>query len=248
MKNISLKEVSDFVSRNIGDFHVSRVNRIKNIKLKDVLKKKNPYLFKAKNLLTAEKLVESILQAYLSSSEEEIFGEFLESLAIFIAGKTLGGRKAHGIGIDLEFERDEVIYLVSIKSGVNWGNSAQYSALRDRFKKAVQILKQSKSIKAVQPVLASCYGKRKTIDNGEYLKICGQSFWHFISGNINLYTDIIEPLGHQARQHNQHYEEERAALINKFTAEFSNEFCVDGRIDWKKLVQFNSGNLPDQNI
>jgi hypothetical protein len=124
-----------------------------------VLQKKNPYLFKAKNILTAERLVESILQAYLSSSEEEIFGEFLESLAIFIAGKTLGGRKAHGTGIDLEFEQDGIIYLVSIKSGVNWGNSSQYAALRERFKKAVQILKQSKSIKSVQPVLASCYGK-----------------------------------------------------------------------------------------
>lgn len=246
MKKLTLEIVTEYVNKNIGDFHESRVNRIKDIKLKQILQKKNPYLFKAKNLLTAEKLVESILQAYLSSSEEEIFGEFLESLAIFIAGKTLGGRKAHGTGIDLEFERDGVIYLVSIKSGINWGNSAQYSALRDRFKKAVQILKQSKSIKAVQPVLASCYGKRKTVDNGEYLKICGQAFWYFISGNKNLYTDIIEPLGHQAKRHNQHYEEERAVLINKFTAEFSKDFCVDGRIDWKKLVQFNSGNINEK--
>lgn len=243
MKQISLEEVKEFVSKNIGEFHTSRVNRIKDIRLRQILQKKNPYLFKAKNLLTAEKLVESILQAYLSSSEEELFGGFLESLAIFIAGKTLGGRKAHGEGIDLEFKRDDVVYLVSIKSGLNWGNSSQYAALRDRFKKAVQILKQSKSVKAVQPVLASCYGKRKTVDNGEYLRICGQAFWHFISGNENLYTDIIEPLGNQAKQHNQHYEEERAALINKFTAEFSKEFCIDGRINWKKLVQFNSGNL-----
>jgi hypothetical protein len=246
MNEISLKDVTNFVNKNIGDFHESRVNRIKDIKLKDILRKKNPYLFKAKNLLTAEKLIESILQAYLSSSEEEIFGEFLEELAVFIASKALGGRKAHGTGIDLEFERDGIVYLVSIKSGVNWGNSSQYAALRDRFKKAVQILKQSKSIKAVQPVLASCYGKRKTVDNGEYLKICGQSFWYFISGNKNLYTDIIQPLGHNAKQHNQHYEEERAVLINKFTAEFSKEFCVDGRIDWGKLVQFNSGNLTEK--
>ena len=237
----------DFVSENIGEFHENRVNRIKKIKLKQVLQKKNPYLFKAKNLLTSERLVESILQAYLSSSEEELFGKFLENLAIFVAAKTLGGRKAHGSGIDLEFKRSNIIYLVSIKSGVNWGNSSQYKALRDNFKKAVQILKQSKSIKTVQPVLASCYGKRKSKDNGEYLSICGQEFWHFISGNKNLYTDIIEPLGNDAKKYNQHYEEERAVLINKFTAEFSKEFCIEGRIDWIKLVQFNSGNFSDRN-
>jgi hypothetical protein len=245
MKSISLREVTRFVSENIGEFHKSRVNRIKKVKLKQVLQKKNPYLFKAKNLLTAEKLVESLLQAYLSSSEEELFGEFLESLAIFVAKTTLGGKKAHGSGIDLEFERSNVVYLVSIKSGVNWGNSSQYKALRDNFKKAVQILKQSRSIKAVQPVLASCYGKKKKKDNGEYLSICGQEFWHFISGNKNLYTDIIEPLGHEAQRHNQYYEEERAVLINNFTIEFSKEFCIDGRIDWKKLVEFNSGNLEE---
>ncbi len=30
-------------------------------------------------------------------------------------------------------------------------------------------------------------------------------------------------------------------MINKFTREFSNDFCKDnGEIDWKKLVRFNS--------
>jgi len=246
MKDISLEEVREFVNQHIGEFHESRINRVKRIKLKEVLQKKNPYLFKAKNILTAQRLIESLLQAYLSSSEEELFGEFLEELAILIAGKTLNGRKSPGTGIDLDFTKDGVVYLVSIKSGVNWGNSSQYAALRDRFKKAVQVLKQSKSVKSVQPVLASCYGKRKTVNNGEYLRICGQEFWHFISGNKNLYTDIIEPLGHQAKQRNQHYEEELAAVINKFTAEFSNDFCRDGKIDWNELVRFNSGNLKSK--
>jgi hypothetical protein len=246
VKSISLQEVTDFVNQHIGDFHESRINRVKKIKLSEVLQKKNPYLFKAKNILTAEKLIQSLLQAYLSSSEEELFGDFLEELAIFVAGKTLHGRKSPGTGIDLEFTKGGVVYLLSIKSGVNWGNSSQYSALRDRFKKAVQVLKQSKSVKSVQPVLASCYGKRKTVNNGEYLRICGQEFWRFISGNPNLYTEIIEPLGHQAKQHNQRYDEELAMVINKFTSEFSSQFCRDGRIDWNELVQFNSGNLQSR--
>ena len=243
MKNISLNEVKIFVNQHIGEFHESRINRIRKIKLKEVLQKKNPYLFKAKNILTAQKLIESLLQAYLSSSEEELFGEFLEELAIFVASKTLRGKKSSGTGIDLEFTNNDVVYLVSIKSGVNWGNSSQYSALRDRFKNAVRVLKQSKSVKSVQPVLASCYGKRKTVDNGEYLRICGQEFWFFISGNQNFYTDIIEPLGHKAKQRNQRYEEELAVVINKFTAEFSNQFCGGGKIDWNELVRFNSGNI-----
>ncbi|MCL5035064.1 MAG: cytosolic protein [Bacteroidetes bacterium] len=243
MNAVSLEEVREFVGEHIGEFHKSRITRVQTVKLKDVLKKKNPYLFRAKNVLTAQDLIESLLQAYLSSSEETLFGKFLEELAIFIAHKTLNGRKSPGTGIDLEFTKNEVVYLVSIKSGGNWGNKSQKDALRDRFRKAVQVLKQSRSVKTVQPMLAFCYGRSKTKDNGEYLRICGQEFWYFISGNTHLYTDIIEPLGHQAKQHNQHYEEELATVINKFTANFSKEFCEDGRIDWNKLVHFNSGNL-----
>lgn len=243
MKRLDLKEVAEYVNQNIGSFHHSRVARLQDIKLKEVLKKKNPYLFRAKNILTAEKLIESILEAFLSSSEEELFGDFLEGLAIFVASKTLSGKKSAATGMDLEFDKEGVKYIVAIKSGQNWGNSSQYAALRENFKKAARVLKQSSSVKNVQPVLGMCYGKMKTVDRGDFIKMAGQSFWFFLSGNEDLYREIIEPIGYKAKKHNDKYYEERAVLVNKFTSEFSNEFCTDGRIDWDKLVVFNSGNL-----
>jgi hypothetical protein len=243
MNPIDLNEVAEYVNHHIGEFHDSRIARLQGMRLREVLRKKNPYLFRAKNLLTAERLVESVLDAFLSSSEEELFGKFLEGLVIFVASKTVGGRKSAATGIDLEFTKDNVTYLVAIKSGQNWGNSSQYRALRENFKTAVRIMRQGVSVKHVQPVLGMCYGKMKRKDTGEYIKMAGQEFWYFVSGNEMLYADIIEPIGHRARQHNERYEEERAALVNRFTSEFSSEFCVRGRIDWKKLVIFNSGNL-----
>ena len=30
-------------------------------------------------------------------------------------------------------------------------------------------------------------------DKGDYFKYCGQSFWEIISGNKNLFIEIIEP-------------------------------------------------------
>ena len=32
-----------------------------------------------------------------------------------------------------------------------------------------------------------------------------------------------------------------AKIINKLTMEFSEELCDNGKIDWEKLVKFNSG-------
>jgi hypothetical protein len=55
-----------------------------------------------------------------------------------------------------------------------------------------------------------------------------------------LYTDIIEPLGFKAKEKNEEFQNKYAVLINKFTSEFSSEFCPKGEIDWKKLVELNS--------
>jgi hypothetical protein len=72
-----------------------------------------------------------------------------------------------------------------------------------------------------------------------------QNFWHLISGEANLYVDIVEPIGYEARRHNDSFNEKRAALQNRLVLEFTEQFCrPDGQIDWPKLVQFNSGNLP----
>jgi len=86
------------------------------------IKRKNPYLFKAKNLSVSD-LIQSILDAYLSSQEEAIFGTFLEKLAIFVSSIFIDGKKSSAQGVDLEFLRKGKHYIVSIKSGPNWGFS-----------------------------------------------------------------------------------------------------------------------------
>jgi Type II restriction endonuclease EcoO109I len=88
-----------------------------------------------------------------------------------------------------------------------------------------------------------CYGKDNKPDKGDYFKYCGQQFWSFISGDADLYTNLIEPLGHKAEQKNEAFYEAYAPMINRFTHEFVENFCDQkGAIDWKKLVQFNSSN------
>ena len=244
MKPLNLNDVRSFINDNIGIFHENKLNVMKQINLNQLLKKKNPYLYKAKDLNVASDLVKDILEAYLSSSEEKIFGDFLEDLAIFIASKTCNGRKSAATGIDLEFEEQEKIYLVSVKSGPSWGNKSQQDKQEIDFKKAVQVIKQSKHSKSVEPILGICYGKTRTGFVRGALKIVGQNFWFFISHNEDLYTDIIEPLGYKAKEHNQRFLKHKAKIINTFTKQFLEDFCIkDGSIDWKKLVEFNSGNL-----
>lgn len=241
MPRLTRNEIVGFIATNIQAFHQKRLENIQRLQLKKILKRKNPYLFKAKNLNTAHDLVKSLLDAHLSSQEEGIFGNFLEELAIYICGRVYSGRKSLAEGIDLEFERENTKYIISIKSGPNWGNSRQIARMKDDFKKAKRIL-GTKSLKpSVVAVNGCCYGKDDNPDKGDYLKLCGQRFWEFISNDENLYTDIIEPLGRKAKEKNEQFFDEYAKVINKFTLEFSQEYCdLSGKIMWEKLVRFNS--------
>ena len=240
MTKLDMNDVKGYVSQNIGAFHSARLESLSNLELKKILSRKNPYLFKAKNVLTSETLVKQLLDAHLSSQEETIFGGFLEGLAVFICGKVYRGIKSAAEGIDLEFVKDGVKYIVTIKSGPNWGNSSQIARMESNFKQAKRILGTNTSKVNIVAVNGCCYGRENVPDKGNYLKYCGQVFWEFISGDQNLYTEIIEPLGYKAKENNEEFQLQYSKLINKLTSEFSSEFCPDGIINWKKLVELNS--------
>jgi len=161
-------------------------------------------------------------------------------LAVFINSNVYNGYKSSSEGIDLEFDKNNIRYIVAIKSGPNWGNSSQIKKMIDNFKRARKVLRTGNSKLQVRAVNGCCYGRDNKPDKGEYFKYCGQVFWEFISGNTNLYTEVIKPIGNKARERNEEFIEAYAQIINKFTNEFSQKFCDDGIINWKELVKFNS--------
>ena len=238
-----IEQVKKYVEQNIGQFHQNRIKKIEELSLKTILKKKNPYLFKAKYYVTVQDIVKSLADAFLSSAEETIFGDWMEGLAIFVNQQVYGGWKSSAKGVDLEFDKGGIRYIVSIKSGPNWGNSGQIDKLREDFKSAKRTLRTSRSNLTIEAINGCCYGKDNNPDKGDYFKYCGQDFWYFISGEETLYVDIIEPLATKAKEKNEEFQKRYAQMINVFTKEFIDEFCLEnGEIDWEKLVQFNSGS------
>lgn len=243
MEPLNINEVCTYVNENIDHFHTHRIEIISRLTLSTLISK-NPYLFRAKNVTKASELIEGTLDAFLSSSEEKLFGDFLEELAIFIASKTTGGHKSASGGMDLEFEHEGIYNVVSIKSGTNWGNSSQHARLALDFANAERRLRQSSHAKTIQKILGICYGKTKTAtSNGGYIKMVGQNFWTYISDNKNLYVDIVEPIGYRAKEHNDSYTSERDRITNQLTYQFMEKYCTDGIIDWSKLLKENSGNF-----
>ncbi len=241
MNPITDEQITEYVEANIGSFHEKRLESLNTLKLDALLARKNPYLFKSKNVHKVSDFIKLFLDAHLSSQEETLFGDFLEGLAIHVAEIVHGGWKSTATGIDLEFSKDEARYIISIKSGPNWGNSSQVNKLKDNFSTATRVLRQSSRTLNVIAVNGCCYGRDSNPDKGNYLKLCGQEFWELLSDDPDLFTRIIEPLGHQARQRNEKFFKDYGAVINRFSLEFTKNFCDEsGVIDWPKLVRYSS--------
>ena len=237
-------DLKTFVRAKIADFHKRRIQRISTLKLDKVLARKNPYLLKAKSLDSARDLVTELLNSHLAPQEAGLFGSVMEQLALEVCRRKYGARKSAVEGIDMEFERDGTRYIVSIKSGPNWGNSSQIRKMEDYFRKAKKTLgtNTAKATKVVA-INGCCYGRTTTEDRGDYLKLCGQNFWTLISGDDQLYKKIIPMIGDESDAQNTAFDTEYEKAIERFTTELTKKYCTpNGDILWDKIVELSSGS------
>lgn len=250
MKKLNYEKLNTFIASDvIKPFYEIRLTRLKSAKLSDVSKRKNPYLFKAKNIETAGDLAKSILDAFLSSQEETIFGDLMENLAIHVCHKVFNGKKAEEgkyKSVDLIFDRDKRTYIVGIKSGPNWGNSDQVNTMKTNLKIAKKLLRVQLKKTNIVSVNGCIYGRdnnpHKVNKNPDlsYYKICGQSFWELISGDDQLYKKIIQPLDKEAKKRDTFFKELYAKKINEMTKDVINLFYTKNNLDWDKIIDYVS--------
>ena len=226
------------VDLHIQQFVLSRRAAISKLKLPQLLRKKNPYLFMARQTDTPSEFAEELVAAALSSSEETMFGDTMERIAIDICAEVFSGQKSAATGIDLEFTRDHCRYVVAIKSGPNWGNSSQQASLRQNFANAIRLIRQHSPRANVIAVNGCCYG-RGTFDRGNFVKMCGAPFWELISGDPHMYMQLIAPLREAA---SNGFVSERNDLLRSLTVELANSWTNQrGHIDWHKVVEHCAG-------
>ena len=251
MKKINYEKIEKFIATDVvKPFYEKRIEKLRNIKMKDVMKRKNPYLFKAKNIQTAGDLVKDILDAFLSSQEETIFGDLLENLAIEVNKSVFGGKKAEEIkfrSLDLIFKRSGKLYIVGIKSGPNWGNADQVNTMRKNFKEARRILKEEGETCEIVSVNGCIYGKdnvslkKHTNDSDlDYLKLCGQKFWELVTGDNDFYKKLIKPLDKEVKKQDDIFKETYIQKINEMTKDLIDLFYTKNKLDWDKIVEYVS--------
>lgn len=200
-----------------------------------IITRKNPFLFRIRATSDAHTLAKMVIDAYLSSSEETMFGGVLENIAVVICKHAKGGWKSAVGKMDLEYNTTHTRTIIQIKSGTNWGNSSQHQAQKEAFSKASRILRQGNPDLNVRCVEGCCYGKSKVKDKGAHLQIVGHAFWEEISDWDGTAEAVMSLLGKHAGNglsdvRKKAYAEMVTFLQNKGVAD------KGGNVYWSKLL------------
>jgi len=233
----------ELIRRRLDEFYRRRIHSLANLKLKKVLKRKNPYLYKARGTQSANEIIEGILNDHLSSSDEGMFGDaFFEPLALDMA-RLIGGTVSPSEGVDIAIETESTYKAIAVKSGPNIFSASQAKKQNQEFMGLRSRLTKLK--KDFDAVLGHAYGTKKTPagDKKIYRSSSGQAFWEELTGDAEFYLRIIRLMNDaDIAQHRAEYEIEYDKAVNRYLAEFIPEFCNDdGSIAWDKLLEYNSG-------
>jgi len=237
---LTTEQVEVHVQQCLEEFYTRRIAKLSKLNLKDALKRKNPYLFRAIGTESASELISQLLSAYMSSSDEGIFGDaFFEPLAKLVSGASTAG----GEGADIVRESATTYTAIAVKSGPSVFNSMSRKRQNQNFLSLrSRMLKLQKHFDAV---VGYCYGKKRPTKQASdfiFRELAGQVFWEELTGDSEFYLRIIAAMKTKPAEHRITFNTEWDKAINRFTRDFTNDYCLtDGGIDWDKLLTFNSG-------
>lgn len=237
------EKVQKAIAEALESFYKSLIAKIDSININDIIKSKNPYLYRAKAINKAHDIINSILQAFVSSSEETIFGNvFFEPLAIAASN----GKKslAEGVDIDISDDSEKLQYAIAVKSGTSVFNADSKKRQADNFARARKLAAQGHY--NFSAIVGYAYGTKQESDRGRakiYIEVAGEEFWTMLTGDKDFYKKIITFMGELPEKYVDEYNVSYDKACNRLVRDFSREFCnEDGSIDWEKLVDFNSGS------
>ena len=244
-QNYNEDDVKAAIAKALENFYGSLIAKIDAINIKDIMKSKNPYLYRVKSMQTSAEIIDSILQAFVSSSEETIFGNcFFEPIAIAASG----GSKSATRGVDIElYDADSnTKYFVAVKSGTSIFNADSMKKQGENFAEAQRTLRTSGGRTGFEAIVGYAYGTKTESGRGKakiYEEVAGEEFWETITGDKNFYTKIISFMDTLPEKYIDDYKESYARASNRLVRDFSVEFCnPNGTINWEKLVDYNSGS------
>ena len=243
---ISSSSLEAKISELLDVFYSKRIALLEEPNLFRSIKKKNVYLYKAIGTPDASQIIEELLKALVSSSDEGLFGsEFFEPLAKWatqVASPSASVQTGTAAGIDIQREYADKLEAIAVKSGTRVFNSQSKRKQIDQFRELRNRL--SKLLKRYDPIVLYCYGKKRIQDSSdrEFAELAGQKGWEHLTGDPEMYLKIARLMGDRPKDHWGKFMSKFNEAKNRCLIEFLNVYSTpEGKIDWEKWIQENSG-------
>ncbi len=244
---IDQKTLEAEVGRLLEILYAKRLGALDKLRLTKLLNK-NPYLYRALGIEESLELLRQMQIAFVSSSDETIFGnEFFEPLALWAARESSGHSGGSRVvtvgdaaGIDIAITEASSYSAISVKSGKNIfnaqsskGQSSEFEALQARLKKLG---------KQFLPYIGYGYGRKAAPKKATVVdRVAGEKFWNLLTGEQDFYLRIADAIGVHSIGHGAVYRKAFDHKCNSLVKEFCADFvAADGTIQWNKIVKFNS--------
>ena len=207
--------------------------KLEKIKLREIIKGKNPYLYRATGVSTCEELTSRAFNEYISTMQGNYFGPFFESVARTISG---GHKPAGGAEVDLEIRKGNDTYVYAIKSGAKGCNASSEAKARQDLDYVERRLRQDRV--RTHKMIAFAYGRRKTATvQGNIDKLASKQFWAELSGDSEFYSKFLDACAVLSPL----FEADMSAPYQRLLNEAYELFCEDETIRWDKVIRVISG-------
>lgn len=240
-------KLQEKIAELLDIFFSKRKESLQNLKLIQTLGRKNPYLYRAAGVADASEIVEEILRAHVSSSDETLFGNvFFEPLAEWSAKNanpdaTVMTSDGEGVDVTMQIPDEGVVRPIAVKSGVNVFNAASKKKQGENFASLNKRL--AKLALRFDPVVGYCYGRKKQTERSKatFREVAGQEFWRMLTDDDQYYIKIATFMLDAPIDRRPEFQQAFNEAKNRFVLEFLNEFSNEnGSINWSKLIAFNS--------
>lgn len=127
-----LNDISKYVENHIGEFHAARIAKLQNMNLKEILKRKNPYMYRAMCPMSVSEFVECIVDETFRKINTDLFYEWMKDVSLFVS-QTIDNNHC---------EAPQVITLREFCSSEYW---------------AKKMCEDDFFVKTIEPAIESCF-------------------------------------------------------------------------------------------
>ncbi len=228
MAAITRREIEGFLKKHMRVYYDNGIRKLQNFTLRDVVGGLNILKIQGDGGFdNLAKMIRQRIQFNVEQGSNTRFGNCIEAVAVEICKKVDSGVKSGIPGVDQEFERDGIRYMVQIKMSTKTANHSGYEALKKHFESASRIIRQHNKKANIVCVYGICYGKIcDVIDSAGLHRMTGYPFWNFIGNNHNTFRYVLEGLAKiYANEFRHEVETEQQNAIRRITNEAKKRFA-----------------------